>query len=116
MCSVHLAAWASPPGMRRFLKKVMLPAGTKEIEPKPDKTTGTIPSEEGQANRQRIIPLMNEILEGKGFDKIVDGKIFVTGLKGLLEVQWKDKVAAFVVQLPIPSINCGRVSGVRLLP
>ena len=54
--------------MRRFLKKAILPPGTKyailttEAAPRPDKKTGRIPTEEEQAKWQRIIPIMNEIL------------------------------------------------------
>jgi hypothetical protein len=58
--------------MRRALKKVKLPAGTRyailttEGEPQPDRKTGRIPTEEELAKRQRVIPIMNEILQGKG--------------------------------------------------
>ena len=58
--------------MRRFLKKVRLPAGTKyavlttEAAPKPDKKTGRMPTEEELAKWQRVRPIMNEILQGKG--------------------------------------------------
>ncbi|MGZ5409726.1 MAG: hypothetical protein ACXWDJ_06990 [Aeromicrobium sp.] len=54
-------------GMRRFLKKVRLPAATKhailttEAAPKPDKKTGRMPTEEEMARWQRVIPIMNEI-------------------------------------------------------
>src|SRR6201993_1395973 len=58
-------------GMRRFLKKVKLPAGTRyailttEAAPKPDKKTGRMPTEEELAKWQRVRPIMNEILETK---------------------------------------------------
>ena len=63
-------------GMRRFLKKVKLPSGAKyailttEAAPQPDKKTGQMPSEDEQARWHRIIPIMNEILQGKGLVKI----------------------------------------------
>jgi menaquinone-dependent protoporphyrinogen IX oxidase len=93
--------------MRRFLKKVRLPAGTRyavlttEAAPKPDKKTGRMPSEEERAKWQRVIPIMNEILQGKGLVKVAEDKVFVTGLKGPLEESWHEKVEAFVAKLPI---------------
>ena len=93
--------------MRRFLKKVRLPAGTKyavlttEVAPKPDKKTGRMPTEEELAKWQRVIPIMNEILQGKGLVKVAEDKVFVTGLKGPLEEGWHQKVEAFVARLPV---------------
>lgn len=58
--------------MRRFLKKVELPAGlpyailTAELAPQPDKKTGRVPTEQKMAKWQRVRPVMNEILLGKG--------------------------------------------------
>jgi len=94
-------------GMRRFLKKAKLPSGTKyailttEGAPQPDKKTGRMPTEEEQAKWQRVIPIMNEILQEKGLVKVAEGKILVTGLKGPLEEGWQKKVEAFASQLPI---------------
>jgi hypothetical protein len=93
-------------GMRRFLKKVTLPVGTKyailttEAAPQPDKKTGRMPTEEEMAKWQRIIPIMNEILRGKGLVKVADDKVLVTGLKGPLEEGWQKKVEAFVARIP----------------
>ena len=93
--------------MRRFLKKTKLPSGTKyailttEGAPQPDKKTGRMPTEEELAKWQRIIPIMNEILQEKGLVKVAEGKILVTGLKGPLEEGWQKKVEAFASQLPI---------------
>jgi multimeric flavodoxin WrbA len=87
--------------MRRFLKKVELPSGKKyallttEGAPRPDKKTGRMPTEEEQAKWQRVIPIMNEILQGKGLVGIAEGKVLVTGLKGPLEEGWQKKVEAF---------------------
>ena len=59
-------------GMRRFLKDLRLPAGTRyailttEMAPKPDKKTGRIPTEEEICKFQRVRPIMNELLQGKG--------------------------------------------------
>src|ERR1700688_333721 len=55
--------------VRRFLRKVTWPPGTKyavlttEIAPKPNKKTGRVPSDEESAKWQRVIPVMNEILQ-----------------------------------------------------
>jgi multimeric flavodoxin WrbA len=86
--------------MRRFLKKVRLAAGTKyallvtEGAPKPDKN-GRMPTPEEMARWQRVIPIMDEILQKKGLVKIAEGKVQVTGLKGPLEEGWAQKVEAF---------------------
>jgi menaquinone-dependent protoporphyrinogen IX oxidase len=94
-------------GVSRFLKKVKLPSGTKyailttEAAPQPDKKTGQMPNEDEQARWHRIIPIMNEILQGKGLVRIADGKVLVTGLKGPLEENWQKKVEAFASQIPI---------------
>jgi menaquinone-dependent protoporphyrinogen IX oxidase len=93
--------------MRRFLKKVMLPSGTKyailttEAAPQPDKKTGRMPTEEERAKWQRVIPIMNEILQAKGLVRVVEGKVLVTGIKGPLEEDWRKKVEAFAYQIPI---------------
>ena len=94
-------------GMRRFLKKLRLPAGTKyailttEMAPQPDKKTGRIPTEEELAKWQRVRPIMNEILQAKGLVKVGEDKIYVTAMKGPLEEGWEQKVSGFVATLPI---------------
>jgi len=93
--------------MRRFLKKVKLPPGSKyailttEAAPQPNKKTGQLPSEEEMAKWHRIIPIMNEILQKKGLEKVVEGKILVTGVKGPLEEGWQEKVRAFADRIPL---------------
>ena len=94
-------------GMRRFLNKVVLPADTKyailttEAAPQPDKKTGRMPTEQELAKWQRVMPIMNEILQGKGLVKVAEDKVLVTGLKGPLEEGWQKKVEAFVARIPI---------------
>jgi menaquinone-dependent protoporphyrinogen IX oxidase len=94
--------------MRRFLKKLRLPAGTRyailttEMAPQPDKKTGRIPTEEELARWQRVRPIMNELLQGAGLVKVAEDKVLVTGLKGPLEEGWQQKVAAFAARIPIP--------------
>ena len=91
--------------MRRFLAALNLPAGTKyavfttEMAPRPDKKTGLMPSDEQRAQYQRVIPIMNELLQRKGLTKVAEGNVFVTGLKGPLEGAWREKVEAFAVTL-----------------
>ena len=93
-------------GMRRFLKKVELPAGTKyailatEAAPHPD-AAGRVPSEQDLARWTRVRPIMNEILQRKGLAEVAEGRIQVTGVKGPLEDGWQDKVRAFVTRIPI---------------
>jgi len=85
--------------MRRFLRKITLPSGTKyavlttEAAPRPDKRTGHIPTEEEMAKWQRVIPIMNEILQRNGLVKVAEDKVPVTGLKGPLEEGWQDKIS-----------------------
>ena len=94
-------------GMRRFLNKVELPAGTNyailttEAAPQPDRKTGRVPTEEEMARWQRVRPIINEILQGKGLVKTAEGVVLVTGLKGPLEDGWQKKVEAFVAGFPI---------------
>jgi flavodoxin len=94
-------------GMRRFLKKAQLPAGTKyailntELAPQPNKKTGQMPTEEELAKWQRMIPIMNERLQEKGLVKVAEGKILVIRLKGPLKEDWQKKVEAFASQIPL---------------
>jgi hypothetical protein len=60
-----------------------------------------MPTEEDTARWQHVIPIMNEILQGKGLVKVADDKVLVTGLKGPLEEGWQKKVEAFVARIPI---------------
>ena len=72
--------------MRRFLKQVNLPAGTKyailttEGAPQPDKKTGRMPTEEEIARWQHVIPIMNELLQAKGMVEVAEDKVYVTGI------------------------------------
>lgn len=92
-------------GMRRFLKKVKLPAGsryailTTEGAPSPD-ANGKVPSPEEMAKWQRVRPIMNEILQAKGLVNVAEDKILVTGMKGPLEEGWQEKVGAFAARIP----------------
>jgi len=95
-----------PPGsVRHFLKKVELPTGsryallTTEMAPKPDKRTGQMPTEQELAKWQRVRPIMNEILQEKGFVNIAEEKVYVTGMQGPLEEGWQDKVEAFATRI-----------------
>jgi menaquinone-dependent protoporphyrinogen IX oxidase len=94
-------------GMRRFLRKLRLPAGTRyailttEMAPQPDRKTGRTPTEEELARWQRVRPIMNEILQGARLVKVAEDKVLVTGLKGPLEEGWQQKVEAFAARIPL---------------
>jgi menaquinone-dependent protoporphyrinogen IX oxidase len=93
-------------GMRRFLKKVELPAGTRyailttEAAAHPDKT-GHVPTEEKMAKWQHVRPVMNEILRGKGLVEVAEGTVRVTEIKGPPEEGWQHKVESFVAGIAI---------------
>jgi len=92
-------------GMRRFLKKANLPPGSRyailatEMNPQPDKKTGRMPTEEELGRCQQVIPRMNEALQARGLNKVLDGKIYVTGIKGPLEDGWQRKVEEFATAI-----------------
>ena len=93
--------------MRNFLKKADLTAGTKyavlvtELAPEPEKTIRMPITPEELGKCQRVIPIMNEMLQKKGMVKVAEGKIFVTGIKGPLEPNWQQEVEAFAARIPI---------------
>ncbi|MDH5312815.1 MAG: hypothetical protein OEW66_03100 [Actinomycetota bacterium] len=97
-------------GMRRFLKNVRLPAGTRyavlttEMAPRPDRKTGRMPDEEEIGRFQRVRPVMHELLQGKGLVAVAEDKVYVTDVKGPLEEGWQQKVEAFAAQLPVTEI------------
>ncbi len=82
-------------GVRRFLKKIHLPAGTKYAL-----LTTEMPTPEERAKWRRVIPVMNQILQEKGLVKVAESTVLVTGLKGPLEEGWQKKVEAFASQFP----------------
>ena len=76
----------------------------RPAEPEPaDRKTGRVPTEEELARWQRVRPIMNEILQGKGLVKVAEDKIYVTGLRGPLEQGWDKKVEAFVMRVSAES-------------
>jgi len=101
------ARFGKPIGsMRRFLKKVELPAGTKyailttEAAGHPD-PAGHVPSAKEMANWTRVRPVMNQILQGKGLVEVAEGTVRVTEIKGPLEEGWQHKVEALVAGIPV---------------
>ena len=94
-------------GMKKFMKKLQVTPGsryvllTTEGKPMPNKKTGKIPTEEELAKYQRVRPIMNELLLAKGMKKVVEDKIYVTGMKGPLEEGWQKKVESFAAQIPL---------------
>ena len=91
--------------VRRFLRKVSLEPGTRyailttQGAPKPDKKTGKMPTQEELDRWERVIPIMNELLEAKGLKEVAGEAVWVTGIKGPLEEGWQHKVAAFADQV-----------------
>jgi menaquinone-dependent protoporphyrinogen IX oxidase len=87
--------------VRRFLKTVRLPEGaryallTTEMQPRPDKKTGRMPTEEEICRFQKVRPMMHELLGERGFQPMGEECVYVTDLKGPLEEGWKGKVEAF---------------------
>jgi hypothetical protein len=94
-------------GMRRFLEGTALPAETKyailatELAPHPNKMTRRMPTEAELTKWQRVRPIMNEILEGKGLVKVTEDVVLVTRIKGPLEEGWQKKVEAFAARIPM---------------
>lgn len=92
-------------GMRRFLRDVRLPARTRyailttEMAPQPDKETGRMPTEEEICRFQRVRPIMNELLGGKGLIEVAEDKVFVTAIQGPLEEGWREKVEVFAARI-----------------
>ena len=86
--------------------KAKLQAGSRyaviatELCPKPENAI-RLPAEEELGKCQRVIPIMNQILQEKSMVKVAQGRIFVTGLKGPLEENWQKKVEAFAMGIPI---------------
>lgn len=93
--------------MRRFLKDLRLPSGTRyallttEMAPQPDKKTGRMPTEEEICKHQRVRPIMHELLQGKGLVPVGEDKVYVTDIKGPLEEGWQQKVEAFADRLTV---------------
>jgi hypothetical protein len=88
-------------GVRRLLKNMRLPAGTRcavlttEMAPRPDKKTGRMPTEEEICRFQRVRPIMRELLVAKDLVIVAEDKVFVTEIEGPLEEGWRAKVDAF---------------------
>lgn len=92
-------------GMRRFLKKVKLPAGTRyailttEAAAHPD-MAGRVPSDEHMTRWTRVSPIMTDILRRKGLVEVARGTVRVTGVKGPLEEGWQHTVESLVAGIP----------------
>ena len=90
--------------MRRFLKNVSLPAGTSyailttEMAPRPGKD-GRMPTEEEICRRQRVRPIMNELLGAKGLVQVAEDVVYVSDIKGPLEDGWEEKVRDFAARV-----------------
>ena len=93
--------------MRRFLKELRLPAGTRyallttEMAPRPDRKTGRMPTEEEICRFQRARPIMHELLRAEGLTAVAEEKVYVTDIKGPLEAGWEQKVATYADRIPV---------------
>lgn len=88
--------------MRRFLRKVAAPAGARcailTTEGLPQ-TDGTGPGAEEYAKRQKVTPVMRELVRGAGMVEVAAATVHVLGIKGPLEDGWERTVAALVDEL-----------------
>jgi flavodoxin len=97
--------------VRRFLKALRLPAGTRyallttEMAPQPDKETGRMPSEEETCRFQKVRPIMNELLQGKGLVEVAEEKVYVVDIQGPLEAGWRGKVDSFAARIPVEAVS-----------
>lgn len=93
-------------GMRRFLKKAVLPTGARyalvatAMAPQPDRKTGVVPAEADIERWRRTIPVMDDLLAGKGLVKVADATVQVAASEGPLEEGWRAKVAALADAIP----------------
>jgi flavodoxin len=94
-------------GMRRFIKKVNLSPKTKYAvfathgEAVPDKKTGKMPTDAEMKRWRKTIPYMDEVLKGKGLDKVAYKRFYVSGanFKGPLIEGWQERVEEFAAQI-----------------
>jgi hypothetical protein len=99
------------------VRELQLPAGTRyailttEMAPQPDKKTGRMPTEEEICRFQRVRPVMNELLQGKGLVAVAEDKVYVTGIEGPLEDRWQQKVEAFAARIPVLEAASSSASG-----
>jgi len=88
---------------RSFVRRARLEAGaryailTTEVTARPDKN-GQMPDPESLDRWQRVMPIMRELLDGKGVE-VAESTVRVTDLKGPLEDGWEDKVRAFADEI-----------------
>ena len=93
--------------MRRFVKKAILPPGTKyavfatHAEAAPDKKTGKLPTEEEVARWRKTLPELDELLKGKGMVKVADAVFYVSAgaMKGPLKEGWQAKIHEFANEI-----------------
>ena len=87
---------------------------TTQGAPKPAAKTGKMPTQEELDQWERVIPIMNELLQAKGLKKTAEGAALVTGIKGPLEEGWQMKLADFAGQI-MSSLHSQTGRGVTLL-
>lgn len=97
-------------GMRRFVKKVTLPPGTRyaifatHADEVPDKKTGRMPTEEELNGRRKTISELDDILKAKGLVKVADKVFSVSAdtMKGPLKAGWQERASEFATAILIP--------------
>jgi flavodoxin len=93
--------------MRRFIKKLTLSPGTKYAvfathgDAAPDKKTGKIPTEEEMQRWRKTIPIIDEILKGKGLIKIAHKRFYIIAdsIKGPLKEGWQENAKEFAKEI-----------------
>ena len=58
-----------------------------------------MPTEEEIRRRQRVRPIMNELLGAKGLVQVAEDVVYVSDIKGPLEDGWEEKVRAFAARV-----------------
>jgi hypothetical protein len=60
-----------------------------------------MPTEEEICKYQKVRPVMNELLEGKGLVPVTEDKVYVTAIHRPLEDGWQRTVEAFAARIPL---------------
>lgn len=91
--------------MRRFLRRTMLPPGTRcaivttEIPPPDDGVPDDPAGGTGPSDHQRVRSTMEDLLRAAGLVTVAEATVFVTGKKGPLVDGWEATVARFAADV-----------------
>jgi flavorubredoxin len=95
-------------GMRGFLKRTRLPAGTRYAvfathgNVERYERTGRMPTLQEQARHLLTLELMDEQLRSKQLVKVADMRVFVHERSGSMEGGWERKVGSFAAKIVLP--------------